>query len=53
MPDKIVISRKHLLTEIALSIGLQAEDIDITDELIKYIVQTYTAEAGARQLKHY
>ena len=51
LPDKIVISRKHLLTEIALSIGLQAEDIDITDELIKYIIQTYTAEAGARQLK--
>jgi hypothetical protein len=51
LPDKLVVSRKHLLVDIARSIGVEARDITISNDIVKYVIQTYTAEAGARQLK--
>ncbi len=48
--DKVVVANKHLLPEIYKSIGL-IETIEIPDEVIKYIIEEYTAEAGVRKLK--
>ena len=51
LPDKLTIARHHLLPEIAASVGLTQDDIQISNPAIKKIIQQYTAEAGARQLK--
>jgi len=51
MPDKIQVARKHLLPEITQDVGLRIEDVEVTDTMIESIVNNYTAEAGARQLK--
>ena len=50
LKDKIIITRKHLLPEIYEKFNL-TDVIDITDELVEYIINTYTNEAGVRKLK--
>jgi ATP-dependent Lon protease len=49
--DKLMVARKHIIPEIVSNIGLSIEDIIIKDELLEYIIDTYTYEAGARKLK--
>ena len=49
--DKIHITKLHLLSEIYENVGIHSSDIVLTDEMIEYIIQTYTYEAGARKLK--
>lgn len=48
--DKLVITRRHLLPEIYKKVGLN-NCIEFTDEIIKYIIETYTYEPGVRKLK--
>jgi ATP-dependent Lon protease len=48
--DKIVISNKHLLPEIYKNVGL-IETIEIPDDVLKFIIEEYTMEAGVRKLK--
>ena len=50
LDDKIIITNKYLLPEIYEKISLQ-DTIKFTDETIKYIIETYTYEAGVRKLK--
>ena len=50
LDDKITITNKYLLPEIYEKIKLQ-ETIKFTDEVIKFIIETYTYEAGVRKLK--
>lgn len=49
--DKIHITRLHLLPEIYTNVGINASDLIISNEIIDYIIYTYTYEAGARKLK--
>lgn len=51
LKDKIVITRRHLLKEILTSCGFSQDEIIIEDEEIKFLVEQYTFEAGARKLK--
>ncbi|ADI39099.1 Lon protease [Waddlia chondrophila 2032/99] len=51
LKDKIVITRRHLLKNILDSCGFKEEEIEIDDEEIKFLVEQYTFEAGARKLK--
>lgn len=51
MTDKMVVSYKHLLPEIMDGVGFSDEEVPWTDEIITYIIDTYTREAGARKLK--
>jgi len=50
--DKITIARDHLLPKIREQVKFTAEDVVIPDEMIKYIISTFTKnESGVRNLK--
>ena len=48
--DKIVICNKHLLPEIYKKMGLE-DVVDFKDEVLTFIIENYTSEAGVRKLK--
>jgi len=48
--DKIIITKKYILPEIYTKMGLN-NTIDISDEIIEYIIDKYTSESGVRKLK--
>jgi len=48
--EKLCIAKDYMLPEIMKAVGFKNEII-LTDEIIKYIIHTYTLEAGARKLK--
>ena len=48
--DKLVISRKYILPDIYKKMGL-IDMIDMSDEVIEFIIENYTAEPGVRKLK--
>jgi ATP-dependent Lon protease len=48
--DKIVICNKHLLPDIYKKVGLE-NMINISDNVIRYIIEEYTFEPGVRKLK--
>jgi ATP-dependent Lon protease len=50
LEDKQVIANKHILPEVYAKMGLSGM-IEITDEVLKFIIEEYTAEAGVRKLK--
>jgi ATP-dependent Lon protease len=50
LEDKLIISKNHLLPEIYKKIGLE-DMIEIDDDVLKYIIDEYTCEAGVRKLK--
>jgi len=49
--DKIHITKLHLLPEIYSNVGINDHDINLSNDIITYIISTYTYEAGARKLK--
>jgi ATP-dependent Lon protease len=49
--DKIAVTRKHILPELCVEIGLANDQVVISDETILWLIDTFTAEAGARQLR--
>ncbi|MCA9565365.1 MAG: AAA family ATPase, partial [Myxococcales bacterium] len=49
--EKTVIARQHLLTKLAENVGLTAEDVEVSDEVIREIISGWTLEAGVRQLQ--
>lgn len=49
--DKIEVTRKHILPELCEDIGMETDQVQISDETIVWLIDTYTAEAGARQLR--
>ena len=49
-PDKLTITRNHLIPEILLKMGLTGM-VDIGDKVVSYIIQKYTSESGVRKLK--
>ena len=50
LDEKIVISKTFLLPEIYEKMGLNSV-IDISDDVIEFIIENYTAECGVRKLK--
>jgi ATP-dependent Lon protease len=50
LKDKIVIATKYLLPEIYKKMGLE-NMIEISDDVIVYIIKHYTNESGVRKLK--
>jgi len=48
--DKLVIVRDFILPEINKKMGFE-NIVDISDNLIEYIIETYTTEPGVRKLK--
>lgn len=49
--EKIVIVRKYILPEINRKMGFSDDTIILTDEIVEYIIETYTLESGVRKLK--
>ena len=51
-PEKLVIARNHLLPKIREQVSFKEEDVIIPDEMIRYIINTFTKnESGVRNLK--
>ena len=51
MGEKMAVARKHLLPELCENVGISHEELIITDETLKWLIDEYTSEAGARQLR--
>lgn len=51
LPEKIVISKQFVIPEILNDIGFGTNEIVFTDDIITYLIETYTFEAGVRKLK--
>lgn len=52
--EKIKITKEFIIPEMINSIGLQNEDwTQLTDDIIEYIIENYTNEAGVRDIKRY
>ena len=51
MDDKIKIAREHLINRAARDTGWNTEDIVISDEAIRHLIQKYTSEQGVRQVQ--
>lgn len=49
--EKICIAQNYILKELCENIGFDRNKIHFDDETIKYIIEKYTLEAGARELK--
>jgi len=50
LEDKLVIANRHLLPEIYKKIGLEGM-IEMSDDVLKFIIDEYTCESGVRKLK--
>ena len=51
LEDKKVVLKKHLIPEITEKVDLEPDEIKITDTEVEELINDYTCEAGARQLK--
>jgi endopeptidase La len=49
LDDKIQIAKKHLLPKLFNSVGI--DYVNFSDDIIKFIIDTYTNEGGVRKLK--
>ena len=49
--EKVAIARRHLWPRQIERNGLRAEEVDVTDAILRAIVTDYTREAGVRQLE--
>ena len=49
--QKIHIATNYILPEMIKDMGLEPNDINMTDDTIRHIVNTYTNEGGVRKLK--
>lgn len=48
--EKIEIARRHLLPKALSDLGFDPEDVKVSEDGIRYIVEHYTRESGVRQL---
>jgi ATP-dependent Lon protease len=49
--EKVQIAREHLIARAAADTGWNPDNITISDDAIRHIIQKYTAESGVRQLQ--
>src|SRR6185312_11988305 len=49
--EKVAIARRHLWPRQIERNGLRAEEVDVTDAVLRVVVTDYTREAGVRQLE--
>jgi len=50
LEDKLTICRKYILPELFTKMGLVGS-VEISDDVLKFIINTYTCEPGVRKLK--
>ena len=49
--EKITIIKDYMLPEICKEVGFNKEEILLDEDMIKFIIETYTNEAGVRKIK--
>jgi ATP-dependent Lon protease len=49
--DKIQITKDHLIKELSKDIGIEQGSVDMSDDAIMYLVESFTNEPGVRELK--
>ena len=49
--DKLQIARRHLLPKAMQAVGVDADQIEISDDIINVIISDYTQEGGVRGLR--
>lgn len=49
--EKLEIARDHLLPSLRKEMGLENEEVPMSDATVSYIIDNYTAESGVRQLQ--
>lgn len=49
--EKFHIAKKHLLPKAMKGMGIKAQNLKVTDDAIRRIIEEYTAESGVRGLK--
>lgn len=49
--EKLEIARDHLLPSLRKEMGLETEEVPMSDAAVSYIIDNYTAESGVRQLQ--
>ena len=49
--EKIEIIKNYMLPEILNDVGFEKDEIIFSEEIIKYLIETYTNEAGVRKIK--
>ena len=51
LKDKLIIIKNYMLPEICKDIGFNNNEIIFSNEIITFIIETYTNEAGVRKIK--
>jgi len=51
LPEKITILKDYMIPEIFAEVGFDKSEILFTDEILEFIITTYTNEAGVRKIK--
>lgn len=51
LKDKLIIIKNYMIPEICKDIGYNSNEIIFNDEIITFIIETYTNEAGVRKIK--
>ncbi len=51
LPDKLEIIKNHMISTIMNDIGFDKNEIILTDDIITYLIETFTNEAGVRKIK--
>ena len=49
--DKLQIAKRHLLPKAMQAVGIEADQIEISDDIINVIISDYTQEGGVRGLR--
>ena len=49
--DKLVVARDYLIEGIFKDMGVNKEELIFSDDVIRYIVKTFSQEEGVRNLK--
>ena len=49
--EKVVIARRHLLGKLATNTGVPADEVQLSDDVLREVISGWTREAGVRQLQ--
>ena len=51
LKEKVTIIKEYMLPEICKEVGFNKDEIIIDEDMIKFMIETYTNEAGVRKIK--
>ena len=51
LPEKVTIIRDYMFPEICKDVGFSPNELILSDSMIRFLIETYTLEAGVRKIK--